>query len=382
MTSPQRGLRGALSYLVATRLVVNTAHRFVYPFLPAIARGLGISLEQAGFLVAARSATGMATPLLSATAGRHGARRRLAVVSLAIFGAGALITAATGVIAGAVVGFVLLGLGKPSFDAAAHAYIADRTPYARRARYLSVLELTWATSLLAGAPFAGWMISRYGWRAPFWFVAVAVAIGLFGARIWMEEDPGPDETPTQRLRLSRTTGSLLGVIFLYSFSAETTSVVFGAWLETDFDLSLVALGGAATVVGIAELAGEGGVLAFADSVGKKRMVVGGLAVSALGYSTLALWNGSLPGGLAAMALAFIAFEVTIVTTIPLATEVAAESRATYLALIMVSLSAARAAGSATGPAIFNAGGLSANATVSAGVSLLALAILWSLVEEP
>ena len=48
-------LKGSLAYLVATRLVLNTAHRFAYPFLPAISRGLGISLSQGGLLMSARS---------------------------------------------------------------------------------------------------------------------------------------------------------------------------------------------------------------------------------------------------------------------------------------------------------------------------------------
>ena len=90
---------------------------------------------------------------------------------------GALVTAATGVYAGAFVGFILLGLGKPAFDAAAQAYVADRTPYERRARYMSILELTWAGGLLVGAPLAGWLIGQYGWQAPFWFVGVLFAIG-------------------------------------------------------------------------------------------------------------------------------------------------------------------------------------------------------------
>ena len=35
--------RKAITYLTGTRLVINSAHRFVSPFLPTIARGLGIS---------------------------------------------------------------------------------------------------------------------------------------------------------------------------------------------------------------------------------------------------------------------------------------------------------------------------------------------------
>ena len=50
--------------------MLNTAHRFAYPFLPAISRGLGITLEQGGLLMSARAVAGLATPLVVATVGR------------------------------------------------------------------------------------------------------------------------------------------------------------------------------------------------------------------------------------------------------------------------------------------------------------------------
>ncbi|MDH3397468.1 MAG: MFS transporter, partial [Acidimicrobiia bacterium] len=141
-------LTGALTFLVSARLVLNTGYRFIYPFLPVIARGLGIPLTQAGLLVSARWITGLATPAAVRIIGRGERRHRLIVAGLAMFATGAVVTAATGVFAGALVGFVLLGLGKPTFDVAAQAYLSDRTPYPVRARYLGVIELTWAGSLL------------------------------------------------------------------------------------------------------------------------------------------------------------------------------------------------------------------------------------------
>ncbi|HSJ27678.1 MAG TPA: hypothetical protein VLB67_05660, partial [Acidimicrobiia bacterium] len=49
--------------LVALKLVLNTAVRLVYPFLPAIARGLGITVGQAGALVSVRWVAGFASPI-------------------------------------------------------------------------------------------------------------------------------------------------------------------------------------------------------------------------------------------------------------------------------------------------------------------------------
>ena len=114
----------SLSLLTASRLLINTAHRLVYPFLPVIARGLGISLEQAGLLVSVRWAGGLATPGVSATVGSGERRKRQIFGGLGLFVAGAAVTAASGVFVGALVGFALMGIAKPSFDVAAQAYLA------------------------------------------------------------------------------------------------------------------------------------------------------------------------------------------------------------------------------------------------------------------
>ncbi len=373
-----RSLGAAIAFLTAARLVVNTAHRFVFPFLPAISRGLGISLAQGGILMSARSVSFVATPAIVASAGRDERRLRLATWALGMMSVGALITAATGVYAGAFVGFVLLGLGKPSFDAAAQSYIADRTPYERRARYMSILELTWAGGLLIGAPLAGWLIGRFGWEAPFWVVGVLFAITMIAAPSVLEADAPQDRSTRSRLTLDRTRWALLIAAALFSFAAETTFIVFGAWLEDGFGFSLAALGLASTLIALAEMTGEGAVMAFADRIGKARMVMWGLGASAIGYAVLAPASDSLPLGLAALAATFVAFEITIVSTIPLASEVAPGARSRYLALLMVALGVGRGVGDVIGPILFTWQGLPANALVSSVGAIAALTVVLTL----
>lgn len=371
----------AIAFLTATRLVVNSAHRFVFPFLPAISRGLGISLAQGGLLMSARSIAFVATPAIVASAGRGERRVRLGIWALGMMSVGALITAATGVYAGALVGFILLGLGKPSFDAAAQSYIADRTPYERRARYMSILELTWAGGLLVGAPLAGWLIDRFGWEAPFWLVGVLFAITMLAAPALLEADIPQDHSARSRLSLDHTGWALLIAAALFSFAAETTFIVFGAWLEGGFGLSLAALGLASTLIALAEMTGEGAVLAFADRVGKLRMVAWGLGVSAIGYATFAPASTSLPLGLAVLAATFVAFEITIVSTIPLASELAPGARSRYLALLMVALGIGRGIGDLVGPALFTWQGIPANALMSAAGAIAALAVILSIARR-
>jgi predicted MFS family arabinose efflux permease len=378
----RRSLRASLAYLIAARLVLNTAHRFAYPFLPAISRGLGITLEQGGLLMSARAVAGLATPLLVATVGRGERRRRTLAVGLALFVLGAAVTAASGVYAGAITGFALFGLAKPLFDISGQAYIADRVPYRRRGRYIALFETTWALALLAGAPAAGWLIARLGWRAPFWAVAALALVALAALPWVMDRDAAPDAgTRVPRFRLTRSAALIVAAVFALMFAAEVSFLVFGAWLEDRFGLSLVALGGAATAIAVAELAGEGASFALTDRLGPRRSVSIGLVLCIAAFAALGPASGSLGGGLAVMVVAFFGFEFAIVSALPLATEVAPEGRARFLALLVVALSASRALAGVAGPALFSWGGFAANSTASAVAGALALALLLGVREQ-
>jgi predicted MFS family arabinose efflux permease len=378
----KRPLRRAIATLFAGRLTVNTAQRFVYPFLPAIARGLGVSLEQAGLLVSARWLSGIATPAVVAVAGRGERRRRQAFVGLSLFAAGAAVTAASGVFVGAFFGFVLMGLGKPTFDIASQSYVADRIPYARRARYMSVLELTWAGGLVIGAPLAGVAIDRYGWESPFWLLAVAALLTIPALWQVLEGDAAAATPATGRLQLDRRALALLGVAALFSLAAEVMFVVFGAYLEDDFGLTLVALGGAGLLIGLSEAAGEGAVIAFTDRLGKERAVAIGLGVSIVGFALLATTPSTLWVALALVGVAFAGFEFTIVSAIPLATEIAPGARARYLSLLLVAFSVGRAVGAAAGASVFAALGPAGNAVLAASADILALAVLLAAFQQP
>ena len=330
-----RRLAAPLGFLSATRLVLNTGYRLVYPFLPAISRGLGISLDQAGVLVSARNLAGAATPAVVA-AGRRSSRT-LILLALGLFSLGAAITSVTSAFWGAFAGFVLMGLGKPAFDVGAMTYVADRTPYERRARVMSVLELTWAGGLLVGAPAAGWLIDRSGWEAPFWVIAALAGLAALAAMRLLEGARDGDGNRVKAARLDRSGKALLVVFLLFSTAAELIFVVLGSWLEVEFGLTIIELGIFAAVVGFSELSGESLTLVFADRIGKRNAVMTGMGLATTGFLAIVLLGGSLAGGLFAAALAFLGFEITIVSALPFATEVQPASRSRYLGLIQVVL---------------------------------------------
>ncbi|MGD2052340.1 MAG: MFS transporter [Acidimicrobiia bacterium] len=376
-----RRFRISLAFIAALRLVVNTAHRLVYPFLPAIARGLGVSLEQAGLLVSARWIAGLGTPGVVRVVGRGEQHRRLIGAGLAIFTLGAAITSASNVYLGAVAGFVLMGIAKPLYDVSSQAYVADRVPYAQRARYLGIVELTWAGGLLVGAPAAGWLIDRAGWNAPFWVLAglAAAAVALHG--LILDGTGDHHEGPDAAVPWGRSAIAFLVAAGITSGASEVMFVVLGAWLEDRFALSLVTLGGVAMLIGAAELVGEGSTVAFTDRLGKRTSVAIGIAVAGAGFLLLAGLSGSLHAGMAGLMVAYLGFEFTIVSSIPLASEMWPRSRARFLAWMVVTMYVGRGVGAAVGPVLYTAFGVAGNALVAALANMVALGIFLGWVRD-
>jgi predicted MFS family arabinose efflux permease len=367
-------LRVSLGYLTGLRLVVNTAARFVSFFLPAIARGLGIPLDRAGDLISLRWAAGLPTPFVMSALSRGRPRRNLVALGLGLFAVGALVTAATSVFAGAVVGFVAMGVAKPLFDVSSQAYLADRVPYARRGRYLGIFELTWAGALLFGAPFTGWMIRRTGWASPFWLFGAMLLAALILLPSLLDRDAGDVHGAEGRLRVDRPSVALLVTAGLYACSAELMFVVLGAWLEDSFGLSLVAAGGVAVFIGISELLGEAATAAFVDHIGKRRSIMAGIATAAGGLALFAVANGSLAPGISAIMVTYFGFELAIVSGIPYASEIHPHARARFLAWLVVGFSLGRTIGSALGPRLYTGPGITAAALVAVVFNLVSLVV--------
>ncbi len=369
-----RRFRFGLGYLTGLRLVINTAARFVEFFLPAIARGLGVPLERAGDLISIRWAAGLPTPLVMAALSRGRPRRNLIALGLGLFALGSLVTAATSVYVGAVVGFIMMGVAKPMFDVSAQAYLADRVPYEKRGRVLGIFELTWAGGLLVGAPLAGWMIRTSGWSSPFWLLGGLAAVGALLVPRLLDRDTGDVHGSEGRLRLDRPSGAFLVTAGLYAMAAQLMFVVLGAWLEDSFGLSLVEAGGIAVFIGLAELSGEAAMAGFADHIGKRRSVVAGILVAAAGFGMFAFAQTSLALGVGAAMVAYFGFELAIVSGVPYATEIHPHARARFLSWMVVGWAVGRTLGSALGPRLYVESGIETAALVAAGLNLAAVAV--------
>lgn len=361
------------------RLVINTGFRMVYPFLPVISRGLGVSLGTIAAAVTLRSSLGVAAPLIGPTTDKWG-RKVGMLAGLAFFIAGMGVMVIWHSFPAFVVSLLLVGMCKIIFDPSMQSSLGDHVAYKRRGLAIALTEFGWSGSSLLGMPLVGWLISRGGWRAPFPLLAVMGLLVLFALWMMLPTDrPAPSSRPSFSKALRTVLAhppalAALGAGFIMSTAYDTVAIVYGAWLEQSFGLQVIALGIASALIGVAELSGEGVVAAFSDRQGKRRTVILGLAMAAISCLVLPLISGSLPGALTALFLIYIAFEIAIVSAIPMMTELIPGARATVMAGNVAALSLGRAVGASLGPAIFSLG-IWANSITAAILALCAMAIL-------
>ena len=139
---------------------------------------------------------------------------------------------------------------------------------------------------------------------------------------------------------------------------------------------------AQTLFGVFEIAASAGSSAFLDRMGKKRGVTGDLIAALLGYVMLTT-IGPIDVRLAllSMGVAFLGFEFSVVSGIPILSEQVREARGTMLALGITASGLARMAAGVVGSALVAGPGFTAAATVSAVVGVLTVFVFVRGVRE-
>lgn len=379
-----RPLSGDTGFWAAlgARLVVNTARRFPYPFAPALGRGLGVPLAAVTAILGANQFSGLSCLIFGPLGDRKG-YRVLMLAGLVTLVFGLLLAGVAGTYAAVFAGLVMAGLAKNMYDPAVLAYTGRAVPYEQRGRAVGLLEMSWAGSSLVGLPLVGFLMDGFGWRAPFFALAALALLALvLLVRRMPPEAPVPDAPPlagelrrtVERLRRPAALGAL-GFAFFFNGASDLVFVISGVWLESDFGLSLSGLGLAATVIGAAELCGEGLVAAVADRMGIPRAVTVGVFVTALAYAALPFLGGSLPTALVGFFLAFLTCEFTIVSSLSLFTELMPEARGTLMAGYLTGAGVGRFLGALGGGILWNLGGVPAVAAAAAVMAVLGLIAL-------
>ena len=369
------------------RFILNTSRRFVYPFAPILSRGLGVPLTAITSLIALNWGTGIMAVLIGPLTDRLGYRLMM-IIGMVLLAVGLLVSGIFPVYSVVVIALFLAALGKAVFDPAVQAYISENVPYRRRALAIGFLEYSWAGSALLGIPALALVIDKFGWRSPFFLMGVLALLGIFALMVLIPRANMNATRQDSKINLKKAWKDVLQqkpargalvFIFLVSAANDNLFVVYGAWLENSFGLSIVALGLGTGVIGLAELLGETMTAMLADRIGLKRSVVTGLTICIIFYVVLPFAGQTVTTAFVSLFLIFVAFEFMIVTSVSMATELLPETRATMMATYLGAASLGRVVGALIGGPVWLIGGIYATGLVSALISAMALgALLWGL----
>jgi predicted MFS family arabinose efflux permease len=369
-----------LFLLTLIRVVLNTAHRMIYPFLAVFARGLGVELGTVSALVANRALFAAATPFVFPFLEARGRKFGMAL-GLTLFVAGMTLVVLYPSLVTLGIALVLAVLAKAFFDPSVIAYLADNSPYERRGLVTALSEVAWSSAFIAGVPFMGFLIVKFGWNSPF------ISLGMLGifslaAILFLIHDTHAVETHKDgalgNVRAILTSPAVmvaLSIGLCASMANEVVNLMFGVWLEDSFQLQIGALAAASAVIGLSELGGEGLVALFADRLGKVRATGLGLAANCLAALLLPIIGRTEVGALVGLFFFYISFEFTIVSQIPLMSEVMPKARATTLSFNAAAHSLGRALGALSAPILYALGfGTVTGAAI--GINLLGLVAVW------
>jgi MFS transporter, DHA1 family, inner membrane transport protein len=358
-----------------TRIVVNTSYRMVYPFLPVFARGLGIEPTSLAMAFSIRSFLGVFGPFLATVSDTHD-RKTGILLGIGLFTVGSGVVGLWPTFWIFILGTSLAQLGNVVFIPSLNAYLGDHVPYKKRGRVMAITELSWALSFIVGIPVVRFLIEAYTWITPFYFLA-GIGLVFFLLYVWLLPTHSIPKTEDNKLwqnlgRVLTTTPALAGLLVgvLVTSSNETINLVFGMWIEGQFGLNFAALTAASIVIGISELGGEIFTGLWLDAIGKRRVIWIFLGVNSLAAFLLPFTENNLVLAIAGLGLFYIAFEIVLVSTLTMMSQVMPMSRATMLAATVAGFSLGRMLGNLIAPGLF---GISFWATCLAAVTFNLLA---------
>ncbi len=345
---------------------------------------MGIPLTAVAPLIAVNQATAILGVGLGPFADRFGYRRML-ISGMAMLALGMLAASLWPGYYTVMAALFLAGLGKCVFDPAIQAYVSRKVDYKRRGMAIGFLETSWAGSTLIGIPIMAVLISQMDWRAPFYALGGLGLVGTMALIIIFPKNGRPKAAASEsrpvwqawpHLVKNRRAVGVLGYAFLVSVANDNLFVVYGAWLEQSFQLSIFLLGIGTAIIGMAELCGEGLTVLISDRIGLRRSVSIGLVLTIVCYGLIPLCSQNLPVALGGVFLLFLVFEFAIVTSMSLCTEILPNYRATMMSAFFAAAGAGRVVGALLGGYFWMAGGIWLTGLVSAGITLMAFLSLF------
>ncbi|MFT4597174.1 MAG: DHA1 family inner membrane transport protein [Paracrocinitomix sp.] len=367
--------RAQLVRLTAAKAVLNTALRWMPFFLPTLAGAFGTTTAKLTTVLGVGETAGLSTLLL----GRQldgGRERKIMAGSLGMVAVSSL---------GAMVGnfwifavsYVVLIIGVSAFTVSGHAFLSRRVPFERRALTIGLFETSWAFALLIGAPSIAVLINLFGWRAPFFVLAVLLAIMAFVVGTGTDTSVPLDDATAAVVRQPLTPDAwiLIGASAAIAMTGLTTIVIAGTWLNEALGVSTGGIGLVAMAFGAAEFTASSSSAAIADRAGPIQSTRIALALAVVGLLVMTQAGSSLLIGAVGLLVFFLGFEFSIVTSFSIVSEAMPQARGRALAANSALGTAARGIGIVMSGLLYQAYGIKGPVAISVSAAVVALALL-------
>lgn len=394
-----RAVSSTVWWLSLGRLPATTATRMLAPLLGVIAAGLGISVVDAGTILAAFELAGLTAPVAGWFVDRVGPRRAIGA-SLLAFALAAAAAAGSPGPATFAVSLVSLGLAANVYEAASVVWIAGVTSFATRAAWMGRYELSWAGGLLIGVPVAA-VLTLASWRLAF---AAIAAVGLL-VRVALRSrlavsggggvPPSMGTAPVRRPGADRSVleSDTLGAAHAWAVfggfgvicgASMLVVVVYGVWLEEEFGLGSVAIGAVAFVLGIADVVANTANLRWTDAMGKTRAAIAGIAVHVLAAGVLVAGAHVFVLGVLGLFVLIAGFEFALLSSKPLLTELGwrRQGLGIGIGIGFAAAAACRSLAAIVGTRLYDWQGMRAAAIASAAVAAVGALAFAVGVHEP
>lgn len=186
--SAERGVAAPFAALLTAVLSFSLMQTMVVPALPDLQREFGAGTTTVSWLLSAFLLTAsVATGLLGRLGDMFG-KRRLLLLSLALFALGTLLAAVAGSIGLLIAARAIQGLGAATFPLA-FGIVRDEFPRERVPVAIGLISATFGIGFGIGLVVPGPIVDTLGWRWIFWLGLAVIVAGMAAVAAFVRESP-------------------------------------------------------------------------------------------------------------------------------------------------------------------------------------------------
>ncbi len=349
--------------------------QLVAPLLPLIAADLNTPPGHAGIIVTTYSLAAAAFALFVGPLSDRVGRKKILISGLGLFTAASFLTYHVSTFKALVILRAFTGLAAGTLSTSALSFAGDYYAYEQRGRAMGVLSMGYFVAFVAGVPAGALAASKLGWHWVFGCLSAAAGVMFVIAIVQLPSSIHAERSDRHTGRFLHHFGKRdrlagMAAAFLTSGGIVGFTTYVGAWLKTEFGLSIGSIGLLFMVSGIAAVAASPLSGWLSDHAGKRNVIVWSNVVLAFLFIVVARlrFGAGLILGIAALSVAASARQAPLHA---LTTEIVGpEIRGEYIAFRNAASQIGIASIATLSSSAFDSSGFTAVAFIAAAATLL------------